>query len=781
MDKRLDYREHQLRSSVEGSVNDEVSRAAPSEDQRRLELKLEKSLALVRATLESTTDGILVIDEEGRVDHFNERFAEMWCMPGSVVETRNSDQTLVHLKVQLCDPGAYIISQATEPFGKSISNFFEALKLKDGRIFECYSAPQLTDNNHSKGRVLSFRDITVRRNQERKITQLTRIHSVLSQINSAIVRVKEPLPLFEELCKIAVEDGKFKIAWVGSQKRGTNGEFVAARGFDDAQSLARHAASASHPAWRAIAEGRIIVRDGTRDEFKALPEHFAPDSYGSMAALPINAAHETAFALVLYSEESGFFEDEQLTLLKRLASDITLALDYMEKDRKLSFLAYNDLVTGLPNRFLLNDRLNQAIASAERSGHSVALAFIDLDHFKFVNDSLGHGVGDRLLKEVASRLLACVRDGDTVARLGGDEFVVVLPAQENPTAALEIMQRALNSVISPYVIDGRNIHVTCSVGLSFYPANGRDADTLLKNADVAMYRAKNQGRNNLQVYASEMNAEIQRRVALQASLRTALERNEFTLYYQPQIDIATGEIAGFEALIRWQHPDLGIVLPGQFIPLMETTDLIIPVGEWVLKLACAQNRALQDEGLPRVPVAVNLSARQVRQKRMVPFVQEVLRETRLDAQFLELELTESVVMDNTEEVFAKLRQLRALGVKISLDDFGTGYSSLSYLKRFPIDVLKIDRAFIKDIAVHADDVAIAQAIIALGHNLGLRVIAEGVETHEQARLLHKLGCDQVQGYAFSKPIPFEKLRQLLSEPAPFARYARNLASVKIAR
>jgi diguanylate cyclase (GGDEF)-like protein/PAS domain S-box-containing protein len=776
MGKRIDYREHQLRRFAEDSL-DGASRS--SDERTGLETKLERTLALVKATLESTTDGILVLDEEGRVDHFNERFTEMWRMPGSVAERRNSDETLAHIRSQLCDPGAYIVSQASERFGKSISNFFEALKLKDGRVFECYSAPQLTDNHHSKGRVLSFRDITVRRDQERKITHLTRIHSLLSQVNSAIIRVKEPLPLFEEVCKIAIDEGKFKLAWVGVQKEGAQRQLIAARGVDDVdiKSLARGAMSADHPAWRAIAEGRLIVRD-SGDGTTPVTALQTPDACGSMAALPIATVQETSFALVLHSEDVSFFEKEQLTLLTRLASDIALALDYMEKDKKLAFLAYNDLVTGLPNRLLLNDRLNQAISSADRSGHSVALAFIDLDHFKFVNDTLGHSHGDRLLKEVATRLLMCVRDGDTVARLGGDEFVVVLPGQENPLYAQEIMQRALSSIINPYVIGGRNVHITCSIGLSFYPADGRDADTLLKNADVAMYRAKSQGRNNLQVYASEMNSEIHRRVGLESGLRNALEREEFELHYQPQIDLATGEIAGIEALIRWQHPDLGTVLPGEFIPLIETTDLILSVGEWVLKLACARNKALQEEGLRRVPIAINLAARQLRQKRMVTLVEEVLRETRLDPQFLEFELTESAVMENADDVLAKLQELRALGVKISLDDFGTGYSSLSYLKRFPIDVLKIDRAFIKDITAHAQDVAIAQTIIALGHNLGLKVIAEGVETQEQAKMLHKLGCDQVQGYAFGKPITFAELRQLLSKPAPFSRHISKAAGVK---
>ncbi|MGH9908754.1 MAG: putative bifunctional diguanylate cyclase/phosphodiesterase, partial [Pyrinomonadaceae bacterium] len=355
-----------------------------------------------------------------------------------------------------------------------------------------------------------------------------------------------------------------------------------------------------------------------------------------------------------------------------------------------------------------------------------------------------------------------------VARLGGDEFVMVLLGRESSEITSRVMHRVTASLSQPYFIGGHELYITCSIGLSFYAQDEQgDADTLLKNADLAMYRAKSLGRNNIQLYASEMNVEMTSRVSLEAKLRQALQRQEFALHYQPQVDLRTGNICGMEALIRWQHPELGVIFPAQFIPVAESTGLIVPIGEWVLRLACTQNQSLQDGGLRGIPVSVNMSARQFKQMQMATLVAQILQETRLDPKYLELELTESVAMDNAKEVFATLRELRCMGIRISLDDFGTGYSSLSYLKRFPIDALKIDQAFINDITLDPHNVAIAEAIITLGHSLGLRVIAEGVATPEQALLLRKLGCEQAQGYVYSQPMPFEKMKQLLNENRPF--------------
>jgi diguanylate cyclase (GGDEF)-like protein len=420
-----------------------------------------------------------------------------------------------------------------------------------------------------------------------------------------------------------------------------------------------------------------------------------------------------------------------------------------------------DALTGLPNRSLLYDRLKQAVY-AQRMVRAVAVVFLDLDHFKFVNDSLGHTTGDKLLKDMGERLRLVLRDGDTVARLGGDEFVLILNDQTHDDVIFRAMQRINAKLNEPFVIDGKELYVTCSAGISLCPQDGTDVETLLKNADAAMYRAKEHGRNNFQFYTSEMNSMVNERLALENSLRRALERKEFVLHYQSKVDVNTGAIVGAEALLRWNHPERGLMLPDLFVPLAEETGLIVHIGEWVLREACTQNQAWRKEGLPPITVSVNVSARQFRQNILVNSVSRILAETGLDPLSLEMELTESMIMHNADAVVATLRQLTALGVQLSVDDFGTGYSSLSYLKNLPIDTLKIDQSFVRDIVAGAPDHRVlARAIISIGHSLDLKVVAEGVETEAQLEYLRKHGCDEVQGYYFSRPVPPEEFRKLL--------------------
>ncbi len=440
--------------------------------------------------------------------------------------------------------------------------------------------------------------------------------------------------------------------------------------------------------------------------------------------------------------------------------DIT---DMKRYEAELEIRANQDTVTGLANRNLLRDRLNQALAYAARYSHPVWVVHLDLDRFKFINDTLGLSAGDQLLRQVAARLQDSVRSTDTVARMAADEFVMVLPERNNESSAIHIMQHIMEALARPYVIEGHEFFITASAGMAVYPTDGEDAETLMKHADVAMYRAKETGRNNYQFYTPSMNERALERLRLEGDLRLALEHGQFELHYQPQVDLCTGKINGMEALVRWQHPAYGMVAPARFIGLAEETGLIVPIGAWVICAACMQAKAWQDAGLGELRVAVNLSARQFTQKGMVESVASMLEACGLPPSSLEVELTESMIMDDVEHAIEILRDLADLGVQISVDDFGTGYSSLAYLKRLPIDVLKIDQSFVRDISVDPDDAAIVATIISLAHSLRLQVIAEGVETADQLEFLRSHGCDAMQGYYFSKPLPADAFEALLRE------------------
>ncbi len=448
-------------------------------------------------------------------------------------------------------------------------------------------------------------------------------------------------------------------------------------------------------------------------------------------------------------------------LLSAISVALGLSMENLRQKETILHLAYHDALTDLPNRTLFEDRLTVALAQAHRRNQMLPVMFLDLDRFKQVNDMAGHAMGDKLLRSVAERLAGLVREGDTVARVGGDEFTLLSPEVAGVEDTVEIAERVLKVFQQPWALDGHEFHVTTSVGIAMYPNDGEDAESLLRNADTAMYRAKEQGRNNYQLYTPAMNARIAERLAVENSLRHGLVSGEFAVHYQPQVNIDTGQIVGAEALVRWQHPERGLVLPAEFIPVAEETGLIVPLGEWVLRTACAQNRAWQEAGLPPLRVAVNLSARQFQQRDLKSMVAQVLGETGLDPHCLQLEITEGVAMQDAEFTITMLRELRGMGIQIAIDDFGTGHSSLSYLRRLPIDVVKIDRSFVCDLTTDPNDAAIASTIVAMAHNLKLRVIAEGVETEEQLTFLKEQQCDEFQGYLFSKPVPAEKLEKIV--------------------
>lgn len=439
-----------------------------------------------------------------------------------------------------------------------------------------------------------------------------------------------------------------------------------------------------------------------------------------------------------------------------LFTDIT---SRKESEKHIQFLAHYDPLTKLPNRRLLGDRLTQVLANANRHSHKACLLFIDLDRFKNVNDSMGHLAGDALLQTAASRLEKCVRQSDTVARLGGDEFVIILGEINEPEDAAHVSQKILIAMSDPFELNEHKFSISSSIGISIYPDDGTDSDALLKNADTAMYHAKASGRNNFQFFTPGMNAKAFELLLMESELREAISKKEFLLYYQPKISVATGKVMGVEALIRWKHPERGLVPPVQFIPVAEECGLISQIGEWALKEACIQNRKWQELGLLSVPVAVNISALQFHAGNLNTLVMQALQEAGLSPRYLELEITEGIVMKEAEATIVTLKSLKDMGVLLSIDDFGTGYSSLSYLNRFPVDSLKIDKSFISDITENTGSAAITRTIITMGESFGLTVIAEGVETGEQYAFLKRNGCDEIQGYYFSKPLPAEEFVQ----------------------
>ena len=455
-----------------------------------------------------------------------------------------------------------------------------------------------------------------------------------------------------------------------------------------------------------------------------------------------------------------------------------------QAEDQIRFLAFYDGLTRLPNRLLFLEGLNLSLASARRQDRRLGVLFLDLDRFKRINDTLGHSAGDRLLQAVAERLKRCLRSsdtlargevaaaGDTVARLGGDEFIVLLTDMARGEDAAKVARRILEALADPFRLDEQEVFITGSLGISVFPHDGEDADTLLKNADTAMYHAKDAGRNGYQFYSGSMNAAAFQRLSMENNLRRALERDEFLLHFQPQVDVATGAIVGAEALVRWRHPELGLVSPADFIPLAEETGLILPIGEWVLRRACVQARAWQDAGYPPLHMAVNISGRQFRQQLLVRSVEQAVAAAGYDPRRLELEITESVLMRSAEETVRTLRHLKEMGSRISVDDFGTGYSSLNYLTRFPIDALKIDQSFVRDITTDPADAAITTAVIAMAAGLKLEVIAEGVETPEQVAFLRRQGCHLMQGYHFSRPVPAEEFEKLLQAKAGAPRLSQ---------
>ena len=527
------------------------------------------------------------------------------------------------------------------------------------------------------------------------------------------------------------------------------------------------------PDVQAILAGPEVVEVPSGASAPAYLEPLAELGATSFVVLPLSYQRQLSGIIALGERFDLAPSEEDRLQMRRLADQAAVALANARMLDQVRELAYYDSLTGLPNRLSYKERLAYALEQASRNQRLVAAFFIDLDHFSRINDTLGHEVGDQLLRQVAVRLRSCCREREDevgpafttlapeVARLGGDEFTVIMPGLHDPQDAAKLARRIITSFAQPIRVGTHEIFINASIGIAIYPFDGEDLDTLLMHADTAMYKAKEQGGNSYQTYSKSMTTTALQRLTLENDLRRALDRNEFEVHYQPIVDAYTGTVVGAEALLRWRHPELGLLLPSEFIPIAEENGLIIPMGEWVLQAACLQNRAWQDAGLPRIRVGVNLSSRQLK-RRLTDSVSRALQLSGLEPRYLSLELTESVLVNHHKEGTEALHALRAMGLHLSVDDFGTGYSSFSYLKHFPLDTLKIDRSFIREIAIHPDDAAITTAIIAMGHALGLRVIAEGVETEAHLSLLQKQGCDEVQGYLVGRPVPADRFEEHLT-------------------
>jgi diguanylate cyclase (GGDEF)-like protein len=486
------------------------------------------------------------------------------------------------------------------------------------------------------------------------------------------------------------------------------------------------------------------------------------DGIKSILMVPIQVdAHFWGYIGFDQCQMARIWSNNEEALLSTMAASISGALQRRQIEAMIRHQAFHDLLTDLPNRSLFSDRLQVSLANASRAQTTLAVMFLDLDRFKTINDTLGHTVGDRLLKEVAQRLTHSLREGDTVARWGGDEFTVLLPYVEDQTDIAATAERILEALRTPFELEGHELFITFSIGIAIYGADGDDAETLIKHADTALYQAKQTGRNNYQFFTTALASLAPEQLAVEKSLRRALERQEFMLYYQPQVNLQTGKVTGMEALLRWQHPELGLVAPKVFIPIAEESGLIIPIGEWVLRTACLQNKAWQEQGLPPICVAVNLSARQFHQPNLTSMIAKVLQETGLEPKYLDLEITETTAIQDIDFTCNLLQQMQAIGVQISMDDFGTGYSSLTHLRQFPINTLKIDQSFVRDVVDNARDTQIVMAVIALARGLNLNVIAEGVETVDQLNLLQELKCEQAQGYVFNQPLPVDAVAAVL--------------------
>lgn len=681
--------------------------------------ELEKSLSLLRATLESTADGIMMVNGQGAVVDWNQKFVEMWRIPSYMLEAGKESISFEYILEQLIDPQSLVSDVQYLYQNPEWEGELPELTFRDGRIYERFTQPQRV-GSQIVGRVYSFRDVT----QKRIAQDELRIRERAIEASTHGVAI------------IEITNHENKVIYV-------NKAFERTTGYTEQHALGKGLSTLLGSNTEEVNNKRIEL--AIRELREETVEIESVKRNGEVFWCEISVA----------PVKDSFNKVKHYVCI---FNDITQRRDM---ENQLVMQATYDSMTNLPNRVLLMDRVEQAILQARKNNSILAFLFLDLDRFKMTNDTLGHNMGDKLLQAIANRLLISTDDFDTVARLGGDEFVILLSDIENMQQAEKIAQNLLNAIEKPIQIDHHSLKITASLGISFYPRDGDDYESLMKSADLSMYHAKDNGRNTYRIFEPEMNRRVLNHMQLDTALRDAVKNHELYLVYQPLIDLKQSKVVGFEALMRWHSKTLGQVGPADFIPMAEENGLILEMGEWALEEACFQMKKWQKLGLKNLYVAVNISGRQFRQTSLPEVVGNALKKSGLNAKYLELELTESLLIEDIEHVVETMYALKDMGTKLAIDDFGTGYSSLSYLKQFPVDKLKIDRSFISELASSQNDAAIAKAIINLGHSLNIQVLAEGVENEYQRDFIITHGCDFAQGYLYKAPDTADKIYEYL--------------------